>query len=250
VAVAVGLQLVVDPAGHPQDGQLAQGAQVAGAEVVGQRGVDALGRVDVAVGHAAPQRLGSHVDQLDLLGGPHHLVGDRLARPHAGDALDHVGDRLEVLDVERGDHVDARVQQHLDVLEALGVAGAGDVGVGQLVHQRHLGPAGQHCVEVHLRQHRPPVLDHAAGHHRQVALLLGRLDPTVRLHEADHHVGAALPAAAPLVEHGEGLAHARSRAQVDAQAAGRMCVGGGHRPPSSLAREGRAKNLVRRTKSQ
>ena len=93
---AVGLHVVLEPVvdlvGHPQQGQLAQRRQVADPEVVAQGGVDLLGRVDVAVGHAPPQRLGRHVDQLDLVGGAHHRVGHRLALLDAGDALDHVVD--------------------------------------------------------------------------------------------------------------------------------------------------------------
>ena len=73
------LEALLDPVGDPQQGQLAQGGEVAGPEVVAERGVDLLGRVDVAVGHAAAQRLGAHVDQLDLVGAPHHGVGHRLA---------------------------------------------------------------------------------------------------------------------------------------------------------------------------
>jgi hypothetical protein len=53
--------------------------QVARAEVVGERRVDLVGGVDVAVRHAAAQRLGGHVDELDLVGGAHDLVGDGLA---------------------------------------------------------------------------------------------------------------------------------------------------------------------------
>ena len=79
VALAVLLQGVVDPVGDPQQRQLAQRRQVAGAEVVGQGGIDLLGGVDVAVGHPAAQRLGRHVDQLDLIGGPDDLVGQGLA---------------------------------------------------------------------------------------------------------------------------------------------------------------------------
>src|SRR5262249_14127863 len=111
VALPVALQLVVDPVGHPQQGQLPQGGQVAGPEVVGQGSVDLLGRVDVAVGHAPAQGLGGHVDQLDLVGVADDLVGDRLPLAHAGDALDDVVDRLEVLDVDRRDDVDAGVEQ-------------------------------------------------------------------------------------------------------------------------------------------
>ena len=95
-----------------------------GPEVVRQRGVDLLGRVDVAVGQAPAQRLGGHVLQLDLVGRADDRVGHRLALRHAGDLLDHVVERLQVLDVDGGDDVDAGGQQLLDVLPALGVAGA------------------------------------------------------------------------------------------------------------------------------
>ena len=108
VVLQVLLQVLLDPVGDPEQGDLAQRGQVARAEVVGERRVDALGGVDVAVRHPPPQRLRRHVDELDLLGLPHDRVGDRLLLLDAGDALDDVVDRLEVLDVQRRDHVDAR----------------------------------------------------------------------------------------------------------------------------------------------
>src|SRR5437764_554095 len=52
VGFAVGGQGLVDAVGDPHQGQLAQGAEVAFPEVVGERGVDLLRRVDVAVRHA------------------------------------------------------------------------------------------------------------------------------------------------------------------------------------------------------
>ena len=122
VVAQVLLQLVLDAVGHPQQRELAQRCQVAGPEVVRHRRVDALGRVHVAVGQAPAQRLGRHVDQLDLFGPPHPLVGHGLPLADAGDALDHVVDRLQVLDVDRRDDVDAGVEQLLDVGPALGVA--------------------------------------------------------------------------------------------------------------------------------
>ena len=79
MTLAVLLEADVDLVGDPQQRQLAQRAEVAGPEVVGERGVDLVGRVDVAVGHAPAQRLGRLVDELDLLGGADDLVGDRLA---------------------------------------------------------------------------------------------------------------------------------------------------------------------------
>ena len=85
VCFAVPLQSLVDLVGEPEQRELAQRREVAGPEVVAERGVDLLGRVDVAVRHPAAQRLGRHVDELDLVGGTDHGVGDRLPLRHPGD---------------------------------------------------------------------------------------------------------------------------------------------------------------------
>ena len=215
VALAVVVELLVDPVGHPQQGELAQGGEVAGAEVVGEGGVDALRGIDVAVGQPPAQRLGGHVDQLDLVGGPHHRVGHRLVLGDPGDPLHHVVERLEMLQVDGGDDVDAGVEQLLDVLPSLGVLGPGSVGVGQLVHQHQLRLAGQQPVDVHLLEGLAPVLDGATGEDLQIADLGVGLGPAVLLHPADHHVGAPFLPAPALVEHGVGLADPRRGAEIE-----------------------------------
>ncbi len=88
--------------------------------------------------------------------------------------LDGVGDALEVLDVDGGDHVDAGVKDLEDVLPALGVARSGDVGVGQLVDERHFRMAGEHGVEVHLLEAGAPVVDDTSGDDLQVVAQLLR----------------------------------------------------------------------------
>jgi len=134
---AVTLQRLVDLVRGPQQRQLAQRGEVPDPEVVPQGGVDFLRRVDVAVRHPAAQCLRRHVDQLDLVGSPDHGIRNSLALRYPSDLLDHVIEGLEVLDVDRGDDVDASPEQLLDVLPALLVPGARDVGVRQLVDQRH-----------------------------------------------------------------------------------------------------------------
>ncbi len=181
VRLPVALQPLVDLVGQPQQRKLAQRGQVADPEVVGQRRIDLLGLVDVAVRHPAAQRLRRHVDKLDLVGGPDDGVGYGLPLRHAGDLLDHVVERLQVLDVHRGDHVDASVEQLVDVLPALLVAGARHVGVRELVDEGDLRVAGQHGVQVHLLE-----VGAAVGHLRprddlQVADLLGGVRPAVGL---------------------------------------------------------------------
>ena len=136
-------ELFVGLVGQEPQRQLAQRDQVVGAEEVGE-GLGDLGlRVDVAVQHPPAQLLGRGVDQLDLVGLAHHPVRHPLADPGPGHVLDRVGDALQVLDVDGGDHVDAGGEDLQDVLPALVVpTGSRDVGVGQLVDQGHLRVAG------------------------------------------------------------------------------------------------------------
>ena len=134
---------LVDPVGEPGERELAQRGEVAGPEVVGERRVDPLGRVDVAAREAVAQRERREVDELDLVGAADDLVGDRLALLDAGDLLDDVVERLEVLDVQRRDDVDPGVEQLLDVLPALLVARARDVRVRELVDERDLRAAAR-----------------------------------------------------------------------------------------------------------
>ena len=215
----VALQPLVDLVGQPEQGQLAQRGEVAGPEVVGQRRVDLLGRVDVAVRHPAAQRLGGHVDELDLLGGADHRVRHGLPLRHAGDLLHHVVQRLQVLDVQRGDDVDPGGQQLLHVLPALGVLRPRHVGVRELVDQRDLRVAGQHRGQVHLLEHRAAVADRGPRDDLQPGQQRRGVHPPVRLGERHHQVGASFLAPVALVEHGVRLAGPGRRGKVDPQPA-------------------------------
>lgn len=89
---------------------------------MGEGGLDALRGIDFAVQHAPAQQLGRKVYQFDLLRAAGHLVGQGLPLRDTGDLPDHVAQGFQVLDVERGDDVDPRVQEFLDVLPSLGMA--------------------------------------------------------------------------------------------------------------------------------
>jgi hypothetical protein len=115
----------------------------------------------------AAQGLRGDVDQLELLGAADHVVGHRLVLMGAGDPLDDVVEALQVLDVHCGQDVDSRGEQLLDVLPPLGVAGAGHVGVRQLVDHRDLGAPGQHGVDVQLLEPASSVRHVPAGHDLQ-----------------------------------------------------------------------------------
>ena len=179
------------------------------------------GGVNLALAQARPQLVHGHVDVHHFVGALEEVVGNGLADDGVGGAVDGVVQRLQVLDVHRRHHVDAGVQQLQHIFVALAVLAAGNVGVGQLVHHHGVGMAGQDGVHVHLFQVDAAVGNHALGHDLQVADAgLGLLAP-VGLHQADHHIHALLMLhQVGVVQHVVGLAHARRRADVDAQLGG------------------------------
>ena len=100
----------------------------------------------------------------------------------------------------------------------------GRVGVGELVDQDQLGPAGQDGVDVHLLERRcRGARAVRRGTTSRPSSCSAVCDATVGLDETDDHVGATLLTALALVEHGERLADARRRTEVDAQRAPRPC---------------------------
>ena len=212
-------ELLVDLAGDESQRQVAQGGQVGLGEELLERHRGTFGRIDVAVAHPLPERVRAHVHQLDLVGGPDHLVWDSLADRHVQDRLDRVGDRLDVLDVAGADDLDAGVPDQLDVLPALLPRGARDVVVGELVDKGDGGVAGDDRVGVHLLHGDAAVLDALPRHDLQAVQESGGVAPAVGLYEADHDVGAPVVAAMGLLEHLVGLADAGGHAHVDPQTA-------------------------------
>ena len=67
------------------------------------------------------------------MGAIQQRVGDGFAHRDAGDLPHHIDLAFDVLDIERGDHIDARIEQFQHVLIAFQVPTAGGVGVGQLI---------------------------------------------------------------------------------------------------------------------
>ena len=119
-------------------------------EEVGERRLDAFGRVDLAFLQPAAQVFGRDVHVDDLVGLGHHAIRYAFAHLDAGDPLDGVVQALQVLDVQGGNDVDSGCQDLLHILEPLGIAAAGDIRVRQLIHQHHCGFAGEDRVQIHL----------------------------------------------------------------------------------------------------
>ena len=171
------------------------------------------------MGHAAAQRLGAHVHQLDLVRSPDDGVGHGLALDHAGDPLDDVVQRLQVLDVDGRDHVDAGGQQLLDVLPALLVAAPGALVWASSSTSATSGRRARTASRSISSRVAPRYSTRTAWDDREVPQLLLRASTAVGLHVADDHVSAAAPPPPSLVEHGVGLADAGCGPEVDVQPA-------------------------------
>ena len=213
--VAVKFQPFVDPVGEPQQRQFAQRREIAFAKIAGQGRIDLVGGVDVAVGHPAAQRMRAHVHEFDRIGLADHFVRHSLALAGAGDRFDDVVERFEVLNVDRGDDADAGVEEFLDVLPALFVFGAGDVGVGEFVNECDAGFARKDCRQVHLGLHRVAIVKCATGDDFEVGDLVLGMGAVVGLDEAHDYIRAATGAALTFVEHRKGLADSRRGAEID-----------------------------------
>ena len=215
VAGAVAVELVVHLVRQPQHCQLAQRGEVPDPEVVAQCGIHFFRRIDIAVRHSPLKSLRRHVHQLDLIRPAHHFVGHRFMLGDAGDLLDNVVDRLQMLDVDGGDDVDAGVEQIFDVLPALLVLRSWHVGVGEFVDKRHLRGTRNHRGGVHLGERRVPVGHRLARDDFQVLEQVLCARTFVAFDIANHHVGATLAPAPGFAEHRVGLADARRRPEVD-----------------------------------
>ena len=163
-------QLLLCFVGQKAERKLSQRHEVVLPKEVGQGLRDLLGGIDVAVQHPTPELFRRRIDQLDLVSFAKHPIGHPFSNRHAGDLLDRVGDAFEMLDVDGGDDVDARAQKLHDVLPALLVATrTRDIGVGQLVDQRHLGVPLENGVQIHLLEVRSPVFDRSSRNYLEVS---------------------------------------------------------------------------------
>ena len=181
--------------------------------------------IDLALVQALAEIVRGQVNQ-------HHVVsgvkkGIRHGLPHLdpGDAAHHIVQALQMLYVEGGKDVNARLQQLVDILPALRMAGAGSVGVGQLVHQDQRRTPGQRPVEVELCQTPPPMVNGVERQDRQVFQHRRCLLTAMGLNHTRHDIQPLRPQPLRLGEHGEGFSHPRAGPEKDLQLAAMRAAG-------------------------
>ncbi len=178
------------------------------------------GDVDLALVQPLDQLSRRQVHHLHRVRVVEDRVGHRLPHLDAGYLGDDVVEALEVLDVQGGVDVDARVQQLLHVLPALGVSRARGVGVRQLVHQQQLRMALRGRRRGRARAASGPgIRASRGGSTSRPSRRTSVSGASVRLDVADHHVHSGGRQTLGGVQHGVGLAHAGHVAEEDLEAA-------------------------------
>ena len=215
----VRLHVVFHAVGRAAQREFAQRHQVALAEEVARGPLDLLGQVHLAGREPRQQVVGRHVDHHDLVGLVEDRVGHGLPDVDARDAADDVVEALDVLHVERREHVDARGKQLVDVLPALRMPRARHVRVREFVDQDQRRVPRQRRIEVELLQRAVLVCDLRARQDRKVLQQRFGLLAPVRLEQPDDDVLALVPQLARRGQHRVRLADAGRRAEVDAEAA-------------------------------
>ena len=147
---------------------------------------------------------------------------------------------LDVLDVDGGVDVDAVFQQLFDILVALGVAAAGDIGVRQLVDQDEAGPPLERSVDVELAQDAIDVDRWLARQDLEALEQRLGLLAAVRLDDADDDVDALLQLGAGRLQHLVGLADPRRGTHEDLEPAHMLPF-----PPGCLQQGIRRGSLLR-----
>ena len=161
--------------------------------------------------------LGREIDEDDLVRQIEHRIGHRLPHLRAGDLIDGVGAGFEVLDVDRSEDIDARVEQFQHVLVALRMARAGRVGVGEFIHDHERRMPEHQRIEVHFLEHRAFVFDLRARQNRQPFQQRLRFLAPVGFDHADDHLRALLRLLLRRLQHRVGLPHARAQAEENLQ---------------------------------
>src|SRR5580692_12566576 len=87
-------------------GELSKSEEVLGSKEVGQSRLASFRRIDFAFAQSLPQCFGRNVDEDDLVSECQDAVGQGFPYHGTREAQDRVAQPLEMLDVQRRDHVD------------------------------------------------------------------------------------------------------------------------------------------------
>ena len=189
-----------------------------GAEETVLRGGGAFGQINFAGGEPRAQFVRRQIHQLEFRV-RQRRVRHGFVNRHAGDLADGFGAAFEVLDVERGENINARVEQFQHVLIAFGMARFRRVGMGEFVHQNQLRLAGQRGIQIKFAQLDAAIFNQPARECRQTFGQRIGFFAAVGFEVADDDIASGGEFAAGGFEHRVGFAHAGAHAEKNLELA-------------------------------
>jgi hypothetical protein len=161
------------------------------------------------------------VNQLDIVCLVEHVIGQRLALAHPRGLQHQIVETLQVLNVDRGPHRDAGLEQLCDVLPALGMSRrrlcARQIGMSQLIDQQDLGFAGKGRVQIEFQPLDAAIAQHQRCKTRQTLQKALGVDTPMRLNVTDHHIRATGEQVVRGFQHCVGLTNTGRGAEEDSQ---------------------------------
>ena len=187
---------------------LAQRGEIALAKKIIRGGRGAIPEIDLAIREPRPQLLRREIDQDDLVRHVEHRIRHRLAHHDAGDLLHRVAAAFDVLNIQRGEDVDAGLEQLDDILITFWVARTGSVCVRQFIDHREARMPEQDRVEIHLGERRAAVFQLRARRDRQAVDERFGFCSSVCFHNPNHDLAVVALLLPSRLQHGVSLADA------------------------------------------
>ena len=141
----------LDPSCDVAQGQFTQSGEIVGCEETSQRPPGAVTKIDLAGPQALQQNFGRQIDKFDGIGTIKEAIGHPFTDLDPGEPGHWFAQTLDVLDIERGQNVDAGIKQVFGVLPTFGVTAARGIAVGELIEDqdRRPPPQGSDHIEFH-----------------------------------------------------------------------------------------------------
>ncbi|MPM62804.1 hypothetical protein SDC9_109682 [bioreactor metagenome] len=115
--------------------------------------------VNLSFFKSAEQFVRFHVHKLDLVGAFKDCIRHSLLNLNLCNVFDDVVETLNVLNIDRGKHIDSGVKQFLNILIPLAVSDAFGIGMRKLIDQNKLRFAGERRVEIKFVQRHAAIGD-------------------------------------------------------------------------------------------
>ncbi len=217
----VRLHVILDPVGGAAQRQFAQRDQIAFAEKILRRTLGLLRLIHLAGPEPRQQFIGRKIDQHHFIGFIEHGIGQGFRDADPGDAADHIVQAFQMLHIDRRIHIDAGVQQFVDILPALRMARTGRIRMREFIHQDQRRLQRQRRIQIEFLDNLVPILDLLERQHGQSVQQRGGLAAAMRLDNADQHRTSFRLQLAGRSQHRISLADAGRRAEIDPQLATR-----------------------------